>query len=95
MARKLAKSQCELRQKDKLVKQILQIHLVVFLDFSLISPQVYQPEKEIPHKIKIWIQPQMNHLEDRLTSSISLNLHLDTMTKTTNASFHTFKQMNL
>ena len=68
---------------------------MVFLGFSIVFPQVYQLKKEVPHKIGKWIQPQLNHEEDRLTIIISLNLYLDNMTTTANVSFHNYKEMNL
>ena len=69
MAREVAKLQCELRTKDRVIKKTnLQKYLVVFLGPSLISPQVNELEKEIPHKIGQLIQPQLNHQEDHLTN---------------------------
>ena len=52
MAHKLTKLEGELRQKDRLIKKTtLQIHLMVFLGTTLIPHQIYQLEKEVPHKL--------------------------------------------
>ena len=92
MARQVVKLQCELRQKDRIIlKTNLQKYLVVFLSPSLISPQVNQLDKEVPYRIGPLLQPQLNHQEDPLTSSISLNIHIDNMTTTANARFQLSK----